>query len=280
MSPGVVVIVFFLVAAAELPDKTMIATIVMGSRNPPGLVWVGAAAGLLLQASVAVAAGRLVELLPHQTLEIVVTALFFVGAALLLFVPERHERREGEAAAAQAAGLDAGEDMPVENEDNDNRGPAQEQAPPARRRDAMARLRRRLEFSTTRALESTGGARASGDAGLSATGAGARGGAGADTAGRSGRAVVPWKVVTTAFFVIAIGEFGDLTQLLLVNLVGRYHEPWAVFVGGFAGLASMSALAAFGGRTLVRWLPLAWIRRAGGLALLGFAAYGIYALAT
>ncbi len=267
MSLGVVVIVFFLVAAAELPDKTMIATIVMGSRNPPGLVWTGAAAGLLLQASIAVAAGRLVELLPHQTLEIVVTALFFVGAALLLFVPERHERREGEAAAAQAAGLEAGVDMPADDEDNAGQGPVAGPAQPGRRRDTMSRLRRRLESTTTRALESAGGARAPG---------GARAGMG----DRSSRTVVPWKVVTTAFVVIAVGEFGDLTQLLLVNLVGRYHEPWAVFVGGFAGLASMSALGAFGGRALLRWLPLVWIRRAGGLALLGFAAYGIYALAT
>jgi len=225
MSPGVVVVVFFLVAAAELPDKTMIATIVMGSRNPPILVWAGAAAGLLVQASIAVAAGRLVELLPHQTLEIVVTALFFVGAALLLLVPERRERQKGEA-AVQAAGQST------------------------------------VKATVQATAPETGGATSAG------------------TDVHRARDVVPWKVVTTTFVVIAVGEFGDLTQLLLVNLVGRYHEPWAVFVGGFAGLASMAALAAFGGRALLRWLPLAWIRRAGGLALLGFAAYGIYALVT
>ncbi|MGH8982163.1 MAG: TMEM165/GDT1 family protein [Acidimicrobiales bacterium] len=249
MSLGVVVVVYFLVAAAELPDKTMIATVVMGSRNPPALVWAGAAGGFLLQAAIAVAAGRLVELLPHETLEIVVTVLFFVGAVVLLFgtkLRERRERREGEPEAARAV----------------QGAPTAGRTGPGRRR--LPRLRGAAHGATTPRLD----ARVpEGD------------NVGTEAANRVPAAVVPWKVVTTAFAVIAIGEFGDLTQLLMVNLVGKYHEPWAVFVGGFAGLVSMSAVAAFGGRALLRWIPLEWVRIAGGLALLGFAAYGIYALA-
>lgn len=204
MNAGVVLTVFFLVAAAELPDKTMIATIVMGSRNRPILVWVGAAAAFLVQVAIAVGAGRLIELLPHQTLEIVVTALFFAGAVVLLFVPERREKALGEKEAAQGESGDA-----------------------------------------------ANGARVT---------------------------AAPWKVVSTAFVVVVLGEFGDLTQLLTVNLVGKYHLPWSVFVGAYAGLLATSAAGAFGGRALLRVLPLEWIRRAGGVALLGFAAYGIYAL--
>lgn len=198
MTVGVVATVFVLVAAAELPDKTMIATLVMGSRSRPILVWLGAAGAFLLHVGLAVGAGRAIELLPHKALEIVVTAVFFVGAVLLLVVPERRVQTRGEKEAAE------------------------------------------VEPVPTR----------------------------------------PWRIVATSFGVIAVGEFGDLTQLLTVNLVGKYHEPWAVFVGAYAGLLAASAAGAFGGRALLRLLPLQWIRRAGGLALLGFAAYGIYALAT
>ncbi|MGC8471903.1 MAG: TMEM165/GDT1 family protein [Acidimicrobiales bacterium] len=196
MSAGIVVTVFALVAAAELPDKTMIATVVMGSRSRPVLVWLGAAGAFLIHVALAVAAGRAIGLLPHEALEVVVTSLFFAGAVLLLVVPERRAKARGE---KEADDLD-----PV----------------------------------TTK----------------------------------------PWKVVSAAFGVVLVGELGDLTELLIVNLEGRYHEPWAVFVGAYAGLLAASAAGAFGGRALLRVLPLDWIRRAGGLALLGFAAYGIYAL--
>lgn len=197
MSAGVVATVFALVAAAELPDKTMIATVVMGSRSRPVLVWLGAAAAFLIHVALAVAAGRAIGLLPHEALEIVVTSLFFAGAVLLLVVPERRAKERGEKQADE------------------------------------------LEPVATK----------------------------------------PWKVVSTAFGVVLVGELGDLTELLILNLEGRYHEPWAVFVGAYAGLLAASAAGAFGGRALLRVLPLDWIRRAGGLALLGFAAYGIYALA-
>jgi putative Ca2+/H+ antiporter (TMEM165/GDT1 family) len=198
VSAGVVATVFVLVAAAELPDKTMIATLVMGSRSRPLLVWLGAAGAFLIHVGLAVGAGRAIELLPHRALEIVVTALFFIGAVLLLVVPERSEEKRGEKEADEAT-----------------------PTPTA-----------------------------------------------------------PLKIVATAFAVILVGEFGDLTQLLTVNLVGKYHDPWSVFIGAYAGLLAASALGAFGGRALLRVLPLEWIRRAGGVALLGFAAYGIYALAT
>ena len=193
MHPGVVLAVFGLVAVAELPDKSMIATLVLGSRHPPVLVWAGASAAFLVH--VAVAAGRLVELLPHTALQAVVAAVFLVGAVVLLAVPERRAEQDGTTEAARQP----------------------------------------------------------------------RGG--------------PWSVVGTAFAVIVVGELGDLTQLLMIDLAARYRAPWSVGVGAFAALVAVSALGAFGGRALLRWLPMAWIRRAAGLALLGMAAYGIYALA-
>ncbi len=77
----------------------------------------------------------------------------------------------------------------------------------------------------------------------------------------------------TAFLVIFVGEFGDLTQILTANLAAKYHAPAEVFIGAFAGLATVAALGAFGGRALLRVLPLAVIRKAGGVLLAGFAVY-------
>jgi len=191
---AVIATVFGLIAVAELPDKTMIATLVMGSRSRPLSVWLGASAAFFLQVALAVVAGRLLELLPHRTLEIVVTALFFAGALYLLLVPEKEVEREGEGKA-----------------------------------NAAERPRDR-------------------------------------------------RVVVTAFGVIFVGEFGDLTQLLTVNLVARYHQPVSVFIGAYLALVSVAALGAFSGRALLRFVPLATIRRIGGIVLLGFTAYGVYSL--
>ncbi|MHB8220082.1 MAG: TMEM165/GDT1 family protein [Acidimicrobiales bacterium] len=204
MSIAVIATTFALVAVAELPDKTMIATLVMGSRSRPLLVWIGASGAFLVHVTLAVAAGRLLELLPHRVLEVIITVLFMAGAVYLLVVPEQSEEAKGAAEGGDT-------------------------------------------------LEGTGGNRSA-----LAPGAG--------------------KVVATAFGVILVGEFGDLTQLLTINLVARYHQPFSVFTGASAALVAVAAVGAFGGRALLRFVPLAVIRRVGGVVLAGFAAYGIYSL--
>jgi putative Ca2+/H+ antiporter (TMEM165/GDT1 family) len=102
MVPGVVLVVFALIFVAELPDKTMIALLVLGSRSRPVAVWLGAVAAFAIHAAVAVAAGRLLELLPHRWVEGVTAALFAAGAVYLLAVPEREEQRRGEEEALRA----------------------------------------------------------------------------------------------------------------------------------------------------------------------------------
>jgi len=183
--------VFGVIFVAELPDKTMIATLLMGSRSNPRAVWIGAALAFICQMAIAAVAGRFLSLLPHLALEIVVTLLFLGGAAYLLFVPESEEIAEGEAEAESEA--------------------------------AGSLLR----------------------------------------------------VAVTAFGVIFIGEFGDLTQILAANFVARSHQPWIVFIASSLALLCVSALAAFGGQALLRVLPLSRIRKGGGLLL---AAFGIYSL--
>ncbi len=86
------------------------------------------------------------------------------------------------------------------------------------------------------------------------------------------------KTVGTAFVVIMVGEFGDLTQILTANLAAKYHAPAEVFIGAFAALAAVAALGAFGGRALLRFLPLEVIRKAGGVLLAGFAVYTLVQL--
>ncbi len=102
MNLGIVVTVFALIFVAELPDKTMIATLIMGSRYRPVLVWLGAVLAFGIHAGVAVAVGQLLQLLPHRWIEAVTALLFAAGAAYLLFVPEKQEEEEGEKEADTA----------------------------------------------------------------------------------------------------------------------------------------------------------------------------------
>ncbi|MGH9083315.1 MAG: TMEM165/GDT1 family protein [Acidimicrobiales bacterium] len=220
MNPVVIGIVFGIIAVAELPDKTMIAMLVLGSRSRPVLVWAGACGAFLVHVVLAVVAGRLIGLLPHRTIEIVTTALFFAGAVYLLAVPEKSEERRGEREAGGSAG---------------------------------------------------GNAAAGGDAG-----AGGNAAAGGEAIGVA--ATGAWRMVATAFGVILVGELGDLTEVLTLNLAARYHQPVSVFIGAYAALVAVAALGAWGGRALLRWVPVSVVRRAGGVVLLGFTAYGVYGL--
>jgi Ca2+/H+ antiporter, TMEM165/GDT1 family len=192
---AIVATVFGVILLAELPDKSMIATLVMGSRSNPFFVWLGASSAFMMHVVLAVVAGRLLLLLPHTTLEIIVSALFIGGALFLLLVPEKTEVEKGEEEAAAEAAVTSG-----------------------------------------------------------------------------------LKVVFTSFGVIAIGELGDITQLLTVNLVARYHNPLSVGTGAALAFLVDAALAAFAGKALLRVLPVAKIRMLGGLVFLGFAAVTLYTL--
>jgi putative Ca2+/H+ antiporter (TMEM165/GDT1 family) len=84
MNLAVLGTVFGLIFLAELPDKTALASLVLGTRYRPLHVWTGAAAAFLVHVSLAVALGSLLTLLPHRLLQAVVGALFLLGAVLLL----------------------------------------------------------------------------------------------------------------------------------------------------------------------------------------------------
>ena len=188
--------IFGLMFVLELPDKTMVATIVMSARARPLMVWIGASVAFVVQMAIAAVAGGFLAKLPHTPKEIVVAVLFLGGAAYLLFVPEKAEETKGT-----------------------RQGSAEHRA--SRRREA-----------------------------------------------------------TTAFTVIFVGEFGDLSQIQAANFVARTHQPVLVFVVASSALVCVAALGAFAGQTLIKYVPLAKVRLVGGLIFAGLGGYIVYGLAT
>jgi Ca2+/H+ antiporter, TMEM165/GDT1 family len=177
--------VFALVFVAELPDKTAIASLVLGARYRTSWVLAGVSAAFAVHVALAVAIGSLLALLPHRPLEAIVASLFIFGAFALL--RGRHEEAE------------------------------------------------------------------------------------------EGREPEPsfWRVAGAAFAVVAVAEFGDLTQIVTANLEAHYQSPFAVGVGALAALVSVAALAIFGGRALLRVIPVSWLTRAAAVAMVVMAGFSL-----
>ena|SRR2546421_7080420 len=81
--PGAAAATFGLILPAELPDKTMVATLVLATRYRPWPVWTGVCAAFFVQSLVAVVAGGLLAQLPHRPVLAMTAALFAIGAFLL-----------------------------------------------------------------------------------------------------------------------------------------------------------------------------------------------------
>ena len=75
------------------------------------------------------------------------------------------------------------------------------------------------------------------------------------------------RVVTTAFVVIFVAEWGDLTQIVTANLAAHYHSPLSVGVGALLALWTVAALAVASGQTLLRVFPTAVVRRVTAVVL-------------
>ena len=173
MDLGIAASVFPLIFLAELPDKTMFASLVLGSRGRPRAVWVGAAAAFTVHVTIATTVGAAIfAVLSHRAVDGVVAALFLGGAVYAL--------------------LESG-------------------------RDETALIDR--EVASRR------------------------------------------RVVTTAFVVIFLAEWGDLTQILTANLAAHYHSPLSVGVGALLAVWVVAALAVASGQTLLRVFPVVVVRR-------------------
>jgi len=84
--------------------------------------------------------------------------------------------------------------------------------------------------------------------------------------------------VLASFLVLFAAEWGDLSQLLTISLVGKYDEPVAVFVGAWGALLTVSGLAVVAGRYLLRMVRLSVIHYVGATVCLVLAAITAYEL--
>ena len=102
MDLAVVLTTFAVVFPAELPDKSLFASLVLGTRFRPLPVFCGVAAAFTVHVVIAVAIGGVFALLPRRLVLFVVAALFAAGAAWLLL--GREEEAPAEPSRAAGAG--------------------------------------------------------------------------------------------------------------------------------------------------------------------------------
>lgn len=115
IDPVVIGTAFVTIVVVELPDKTFIATLVLGTRFRPLLVWLGVGLAFALQTGIAVALGKAATFLPTTLVQGAAVLLFLAGA-VLLFVEARRQGRgedadptdEGEEYAARAGSARGG----------------------------------------------------------------------------------------------------------------------------------------------------------------------------
>jgi putative Ca2+/H+ antiporter (TMEM165/GDT1 family) len=173
--------VFPVIFIGELPDKTMMASLVMATRGKPLLVWSGAAAAFAVHVVIATTVGvALFRVLPSRVLDVVVAAMFVAGGVYALLEGSKED------------------DELIDRE------------------------------------------------------------------------IASHTVVTTAFVVIFIAEWGDLTQILTANLAAHYHSGLSVAVGSILALWTVAALAVLGGQGLLRFVNISTIRKVTAAVLFVF----------
>ncbi|BFV59520.1 TMEM165/GDT1 family protein [Kitasatospora sp. CMC57] len=189
MSLTIAAITFGIVFLAELPDKTALASLVLGTRYRASYVFAGIAAAFALQVGLALAAGSLLALLPQRWVEGVTGVLFLAGAVMLLW-PKGDEEEGGEAKQPSS-----------------------------------------------------------------------------DTF---------WKVAGASFLVVAVAEFGDLTQIMTANLAAKYADPVSVGLGAWLALCAVSGIAILGGQKLLQYVPMKVIVRVAAGIMLLMAAFSLF----
>ena len=186
---------FLAVLPAEIPDKTILACLILSSRYRPSVVFGGAAAAFFVQVVIAVSAGGALSLLPHRIVVACAAAAFLAGAVLLWRQKEDKDEEE-------------------------------------------------------------------------------------DEAGRDGLRSGVWPVFGTAFAVVFLAEFGDLTQLTTVSLAARFHDPISVGIGATLALWVAAGCAVTFGWRLLKLIPMQWLTRGAAVVMLALAGTSAYAAAS
>jgi putative Ca2+/H+ antiporter (TMEM165/GDT1 family) len=76
------------------------------------------------------------------------------------------------------------------------------------------------------------------------------------------------KAAVAAFLVLFAAEWGDLSQLLTISFVGRFHDHVNVFIGAWSALLVVSGLAVVAGRVLLRYMRLSLLHYIGAAVCL------------
>jgi Ca2+/H+ antiporter, TMEM165/GDT1 family len=97
------VTVFAVTFVAELPDKSLFASLVLGIRYRPGHVWLGVAAAFAVHVTLSVVAGGLLTLAPESVIDFVTAGLFLGGALWILRSATQDENEPGPDAARMGA---------------------------------------------------------------------------------------------------------------------------------------------------------------------------------
>ena len=84
------------------------------------------------------------------------------------------------------------------------------------------------------------------------------------------------RVVLTAFLVIFIAEWGDLTQILTANLAAHYHDPLSVGVGALLALWAVAGLAVVAGQSVLRFVNVATVRIVTAVVLFALTGWAIW----
>ncbi|HSZ39323.1 MAG TPA: TMEM165/GDT1 family protein [Trebonia sp.] len=181
MSLTAAVASYIAVLPAELPDKTIIACLILSSRYRPVYVFIGAAAAFTVQVTLAVAVGGALSLLPHRWVYAATAGAFLVGAVLL--------------------------------------------------------WRQRTEDQD-------------------------------DDLGRDGVREAFLPVAGTAFAVVFLAEFGDLTQITTASLAARFHDPLGVGIGATLALWTATAVAVVVGWRVLKLVRVSWLAKGAAVIML------------
>jgi Ca2+/H+ antiporter, TMEM165/GDT1 family len=98
-------VVFAVTFVAELPDKSLFASLLLSARYRPWPVWLGVMAAFAVHVGLAVTAGSLLTLAPHRIVELVSAALFLGGAFWLLKSGPKADNEPGPDAARLGGAL-------------------------------------------------------------------------------------------------------------------------------------------------------------------------------
>jgi Ca2+/H+ antiporter, TMEM165/GDT1 family len=72
-----------------------------------------------------------------------------------------------------------------------------------------------------------------------------------------------FRASVASFLVLFAAEWGDLSQLLTISFVGKYHDHLNVFIGAWSALLVVSGLAVLAGRVLLRYMKLSVLHYIG-----------------